>query len=83
MKLDDESYKLIRKSYDSLMSNVNLTLEEFIVYSINGEVIEIPYGTGERSKFIDVMISYFEKTEEFEKCKELLKLRALVVNNGN
>lgn len=80
---DDNLDFVMRTSYNSLMLNINSTIEEFIVYTFNSEVIEIEHGTGERSKFINGMIKYFEEIEEYEKCNELLKLRLRIIKNGD
>ena len=70
-------------SYDSLMMDTERTIDEFIVFTKDDEVVEIEKGTGERSKFIDVMIDYFESVEEFERCQRLIDLKAIVIENGN
>lgn len=79
---NNEDY-VMRASYDSLIIDFNKTIDEFIVFTINDEVIEIEQHTGHRSKYIDIMIKYFESIEEFEKCKCLIDLKKVVINNGD
>jgi len=74
---------VMKNSYDSLIIDIDKTIEEFIVFTIDDEVIEIEQGKGERSKFIDGMINYFETIEEFEKCQNLINLKVAVIKNGD
>jgi hypothetical protein len=53
------------------------------VFQEGKDLIEIPHGMGQRSKFIDLLIEYFEKKEEYEKCDTLLKLKSLVKMAGD
>jgi len=43
----------------------------------------VPYSVGQRSKFIDKMMDFFEKVEEYEKCQELLKLKKMIIDIGD
>jgi hypothetical protein len=70
-------------SYDSLMMDTDRTIDEFIVFTKDDEVVEILQGTGERSIFIDGMIEYFESVEEFERCQKLINLKSIILENGN
>jgi len=74
---------VMRTSFDSLMMDTDRTIDEFIVFTVDDEVIEIDQGTGERSKFIDGMIKYFESIEEFEKCQSLVDLKTIIIENGD
>ena len=74
---------LMRASYYQITRNFTKTVNRFIVFKDNDRLIEIPHGIGQRSRFIDLMIKYFEELEEYEKCTKLLKLRELVVMAGN
>tara|TARA_B110000858_G_C17804551_1_gene477193 strand:- start:2070 stop:2231 length:162 start_codon:yes stop_codon:yes gene_type:complete len=53
------------------------------VFKDSDRLIEIPHGIGQRSKFIDLMVKYFEMSEEFEKCIRLIKLKELVEMAGD
>ena len=74
---------VMRTSYESLMIDTEKTINEFIVFTRDDEVIEIERGLGERSKFIDVMIQYFEDAEVFEFCANLVKLKRAVIEDGD
>lgn len=74
---------IMRGSYQSLIASMKRTLKDFVVMTDGDNQIEIPIGTGHRSKFIDGLIRYFEKVEEYEKCNELLKIKALVIKIGD
>jgi hypothetical protein len=53
------------------------------VFSEGKNTIEIPHGEGQRSKFIDIIIEYFEELEEYEKCDTLLQLKKTVIMAGD
>jgi len=53
------------------------------VFQEGKDLIEIPHGIRQRSKFIELLIEYFEKMEEYEKCDTLMKLKALVLMAGD
>lgn len=74
---------LMRASYYQITRNFTKTVNRFIVFKDNDRLIEIPHGIGQRSRFIDLMIEYFEGLEEYEKCTKLLKLKELVMMAGN
>jgi hypothetical protein len=74
---------LMRASYYQITRNFTKTVNRFIVFKDNDRLIEIPHGIGQRSRFIDLMIEYFERLEEYEKCTKLLKLKELVIMAGN
>lgn len=78
---DDEIDSVMRSSYVSLTSNIEETLHEFIVFNKNGDLIEITQGVEEKCEFIDTIIKYFERIEEFEKCQKLLDLKNIIVKN--
>ena len=74
---------LMRASYYIVTRNFTKTVNKFIVFKDNDRSIEIQHGIGDRSKFVDMMIEYFEKMEEYEKCNKLLKLRELIMMSGD
>lgn len=74
---------LMRASYYQITRNFTKTVNRFIVFKDDERLIEIPYGIGQRSKFIDLMVKHFEVIEEYEKCERLMKLKELVVMAGN
>lgn len=74
---------LMRASYYQITRNFTKTVNRFIVFKDNDRLIEIPHGISQRSKFIDLMIEYFEKLEEYEKCTKLMKLKELVMMAGD
>jgi len=74
---------LMRASYYQLTRNFTKTVNRFIVFKDDDRLIEIPHGISQRSKFIDLMVRYFEEIEEYEKCERLMKLRELVIMAGD
>jgi hypothetical protein len=74
---------LMRSSYYQITRNFTKTVNRFIVFKDEDRLIEIPHGIGQRSKFIDLMIKYFETLEEYEKCDKLMKLKELVIMAGD
>jgi hypothetical protein len=74
---------LMRSSYYQITRNFTKTVNRFIVFKDEDRLIEIPHGIGQRSKFIDLMIKYFENLEEYEKCDKLMKLKELVIMAGD
>tara|TARA_R110002096_G_scaffold369913_1_gene563374 strand:- start:428 stop:694 length:267 start_codon:yes stop_codon:yes gene_type:complete len=76
---------LVEVSYDILTNNFTKSVNRFIVFKDkdNGENIEIQHGIGQRSIFLDMLISHFENKEEYEKCRKLLTLRELVIMAGD
>lgn len=74
---------LMRASYYQITRNFTKTVNRFIVFKDEERLIEIPHGISQRSKFIDLMIKYFEDAEEYEKCDRLMKLRELVIMAGD
>ena len=74
---------LMRASYYQITRNFTKTVNRFIVFKDDDRLIEIPHGIGQRSKFIDLMIKYFEQIEEYEKCERLMKLKELVMMAGD
>lgn len=80
-KSDKDS--LMRASYYQITRNFTKTVNRFIVFKDEDRLIEIPHGIGQRSKFIDLMVKYFEEIEEYEKCERLMKLKELVMMAGD
>lgn len=80
-KSDKDS--LMRASYYQITRNFTKTVNRFVVFKDVERLIEIPHGIGQRSKFIDLMVKYFENIEEYEKCKRLMNLKELVIMAGN
>ena len=74
---------LMRASYYQITRNFTKTVNRFVAFKDEDKLIEIPHGIGQRSKFIDLMVKYFESLEEYEKCTKLMKLRDLVMLAGD
>ena len=74
---------LMRASYYQITRNFTKTVNRFIVFKDDDRLIEIPHGIKQRSRFIDLMIEYFEDLEEYEKCTKLIKLKELVIMAGD
>jgi len=74
---------LMRASYYQITRNFTKTVNRFVVFKDDDRLIEIPHGINQRSKFIDLMIEYFEQAEEYEKCDRLMKLKELVIMAGD
>ena len=81
--LNKDKDSLMRASYYQITRNFTKTVNRFIVFKDSDRLIEIPHGIGQRSKFIDLMITYFESLEEYEKCQRLVKLKELVDMAGD
>lgn len=79
----EEKDALMRAAYYTLTRNFTKTVNRFVVFKDGENIVEIPHGIGQRSKFIDVLILYFEDCEEYEKCDRLLKLKELVEMAGD
>ena len=80
---NEEKDQLMRSSYYITTRNFTKTVNRFIAFQDGSNSIEIPHGIGQRSKFIDLLIKYFEQIEEYEKCDKLVKLKELVVDAGD
>lgn len=74
---------LMRSSYYIITKNFTKTINRFVVFRDGSNIIDIPHGTGQRSKFIDLLLEYFIELEEYEKCKTLKKLKELVIMAGD
>ena len=74
---------LMRASSYQITRNFTKTVNRFVAFKDEDKLIEIPHGIGQRSKFIDLMVKYFESLEEYEKCTKLMKLRDLVMLAGD
>jgi len=74
---------IMRASYYQITRNFTKTVNRFVAFKDEDRLIEIPHGISQRSKFIDLMIKYFESLEEYEKCNKLMKLRELVMMAGD
>ena len=84
MKISSEDRDaLMRSSYYIITRNFTKTVNRFVVFQDGTNIIEIPHGEGQRSKFIDILVEYFEELEEYEKCDKLMKLRELVIMAGD
>jgi hypothetical protein len=79
----EEKDALMRAAYYTLTRNFTKTVNRFVVFKDGENIVEIPHGINQRSKFIDVLILYFEEQEEYEKCDKLLKLKELVIMAGD
>ena len=78
-----EKDALMRAAYYTLTRNFTKTVNRFVVFKDGSNIVEIPHGINQRSKFIDVLIICFEENEEYEKCDKLLKLKELVIMSGD
>ena len=74
---------IMRASYYQITRNCTKTVNRFVAFKDEDRLIEIPHGISQRSKFIDLMIKYFESLEGYEKCNKLMKLRELVIMAGD
>lgn len=74
---------LMRSSYYIITKNFTKTINRFVVFKDGSNIIDIPHGTGQRSKFIDLLLEYFIELEEYEKCETLKKLKELVIMAGD
>lgn len=79
----EERDALMRAAYYTLTRNFTKTVNRFVVFKDGENIVEIPHGIGQRTKFIDVLVLYFEEVEEYEKCERLIKLKELVEMAGN
>jgi hypothetical protein len=79
----EEKDALMRAAYYTLTRNFTKTVNRFVVFKDGENIVEIPHGINQRSKFIDVLILYFEEQEEYEKCEMLVKLKELVIMAGD
>lgn len=80
---DDSLDRLMQDSYNALTKSFQKTLDRFIVFRDQSRLVELPKGMGQRSKYIDELIKYFEAAEDYEKCKVLFDLKQLVLNDGD
>lgn len=80
---NEEKDQLMRSSYYIITRNFTKTVNRFVAFQDGKSTIEIPHGIGQRSKFIDLLIKYFEEIEEYEKCDKLIKLKELVIDAGD
>ena len=80
---NEDKDNLMRSSYYIITRNFTKTVNRFVAFQHGKNTIEIPHGIGQRSKFIDLLIKYFEELEEYEKCDKLLKLKELVMDAGD
>jgi len=74
---------LMVAAYKLLTDNKYKTIKSFIIFNDGDNIIEIEKHIGQRSKAIDILIGFFIKTEEYEKCNELSKLKSLVIEYGD
>ena len=81
--LGEDRDSLMRASYYTITRNFTKTVNRFVVFKEGSDIIEIPHGIGQRSKFIDILVEYFESLEEYEKCDKLIKLKELVMMAGD
>ena len=83
MKTIPSKESLFNCSYEILIKDYNKSVNKFVVFKDSGNIVEIEHGIGQRSVYIDLLISYFENKEEYEKCKKLLSLKELVIMAGD
>lgn len=79
----DDRDAMLRASYYVLTKNFTKTINRFVVFEDGKKIIQIPHGIGQRSRYIDMLIKYFEELEEYEKCSKLAKLQAEVIEFGD
>ena len=79
----EDNSKLMEESYQILNANHTKSVNRFVVYKEGTQVVEIPHGIGQRSKYIDLLIKHFEQLEEYEKCTNLKDLKELVILAGD
>ena len=79
----DDRDAMLRASYYILTKNFTKTINRFVVFQDGKEIVQIPHGIGQRSRYIDMLIKYFEDLEEYEKCSKLANLRAEVIEFGD
>lgn len=79
----DDKDSLMRSSYYIITKNFTKTVNRFVVFRDGSNIIDVPHGTGQRSKFIDLLLEYFIELEEYEKCETLKKLKELVIMAGD
>ena len=80
---DEDKDSLMRTSYYIITRNFTKTVNRFVVFRNDGKSIEIPHESGNRVKFINMLVEYFEGLEEYEKCEKLLKLKELIIMAGD
>ena len=68
---------LMEAVFNTILSNKNRSLRFFVIYEEGDTVVDIPENLLQRLQFLDRLINYFEKTEEYEKCQELLIFKNL------
>lgn len=81
--IGDDRDSLMRSSYYIITRNFTKTVNRFVVFRDGSNIIDIPHGIGQRSKFIDVLMKYFIELEEYEKCEVLSNLKELVIMAGD
>ena len=79
----DDRDAMLRASYYIITKNFTKTINRFVVFQDGKQIVQIPHGIGQRSRYIDMLIKYFEDLEEYEKCSKLAKLRAEVIEFGD
>lgn len=75
---DKDLDKLMRSSYQSLIADEEQSLISFIVFNSDDEIIQID-STKDKIVYLNGLIKYFESTEEFEKCEDLLRLKKAIL----
>jgi len=68
---------LMKAIFTTIISNKTRALRYFVIYEEGDTVVDIPEDLNQRLDFINKLLSYFEITEEYEKCQELLLFRGL------
>nr|MDA3779349.1 hypothetical protein [Bacteroidales bacterium] len=74
---------LMNASYESLMYNIDRTLDVFIIFEDNDTVIEVQKGKGYRSKALDKLMNYFIEVEDYEKCAQIRDLKIKIIEYGD
>lgn len=72
---------LMSESVNTILSNKNRALMYFVIYEEGDTVIDIPTDYNQRIKYINMLLSYLEKIEAYEKCQELLLFKNLAIRH--
>lgn len=68
---------LMKAIFNTLLVNKGRSLKYFVIFDEGDTIINIPNNYNERLEVINTLLSYFETSEEYEKCQELLLFKNL------
>jgi hypothetical protein len=84
-KTPEQKKKLLKEvmneSWNNLNKDVELILDNFIIYVTKDQTYIVPPEGTSRVKYLDFMIEFFQNKEEFEKCAHLLKVKNKILAN--